>query len=186
MRLFGTGEDRGIAAVNMKKTVGLLILLIASTFAVEVFKSDNNVVAQSSSCGIMSYNTPIFASGEASGRYSIAERISAARAIEFFGGPIAREAEGKCQNNAAQQFGHEAQVCSEICSSASTPQMQCTGTARLHGKCDPAKCSATESHNGPTQRWGEVWEGTSGKINCKSTGRFTVACVCSGIPRVPG
>lgn len=166
-----------------KVTFTAISILLISGFMLLTNPAENSIVsAQSASCPAMSYNTPIIVSGSASGRYSIAERISGARAIELFGGPIANEAEGKCAAQAAQLFGPEAQNCMDICSSVSTPQEPCTGTVQLHGNCDRAKCSATANHHGPTSRWGEVWEGTIGKISCNSNGRFTVACVCSSDP----
>ena len=158
-------------------------IFLISGFLLLANPTEKNVVsAQSTSCAAMSYSTPISVSGSASGRYSIASHISAARAIELFGGPIAEEAEGKCDQQAAQAFGPEAQNCMDICSVASTPQEPCMGTARLHGDCDKAQCSATANRHGPTTRWGEVWEGTTGKISCTSNGLFTVACTCSSIP----
>ncbi len=164
--------------MTVKKTAILLVLLVVGTLTTTVLRPNNEVAAQSS-CEGMSYNTPIFASGSASDTYRLFGTLSVNQVLaSSAAAAVSQSATSQCMDDAAEQYGPEAQNCAEICSSASTPQETCAGTASLHGSCQTS-CSASARHT-YTKIRGDRFGWTTGKIGCSSNGRFTVACVCRG------
>ena len=158
-----------------------IVTFVIGLFAFTLTSSTReNLVSAQSFCDGMSYNTPIFATGSASQSFTM-EGESHREFLNRFTGQVQQASNADCMNNAAQQFGPEAQNCAEICSSASTPQETCVGTARLHGSCQSTGCNANlYTYKGGAPQYGEIWHITKGTITCNAEGRFTVACVCRG------